>query len=124
MAKSSLEDSKMSCEAMKSLAWEIADYATQSPNWKQRVGAFAKSINTSFGRAYTLYYGTARRVDAFERDAAREALKALKQAEEIRKNAEHIRWLQSQIAGLREGDADFRGPHVDALEHLVRSLGQ
>lgn len=125
MAKHPLENSKMSCEAMKMLAHEIADLSADGPNWKQRVEAVATAINSSFGRAFTLYYATARRVDADEMDAARAAKNELKNKEEARKNAEHLLWLESQIAGLREGDADFRGPHINALEHfLCRMRGE
>jgi hypothetical protein len=123
MGKTSLESSKVSCESMKDIAWEIADYATPSKSWKRRVEAFAEAIGASFGRAYTLYYGTARRVDAEEYINAKEARRQFIEAKERKETEKFKARLRRTIEQLRAVDSDFYGADIARLERVVESAG-
>ena len=107
---------------MSALVHEAASYAG-SENWKDRVGAAARSLGISFGRAKRHYYGEARSVDAEEMDQARAAIEELREARNRARADEHLAWLRQQIEQHRSSGDELRGPHVDALEHLLRMAG-
>lgn len=103
---------------MRTLCEQIADFFAPNQNEKARTRAVMRQVGVGANRAYEFLKGRARRVDAFEKDAARSVVSEIEEA----RNAEHLNWLASEAARLREGDADFCGEHIDALEHLVRRL--
>lgn len=106
---------------MEGLCWEIADYRSISGNWKDRISAVSRSISVGWSRAKDLYYRDAKIIRAEELENARNAAAAGRAEARDRKNTEHVLWLQDQINRHRSCDEEFRGPHVDALEHLLRS---
>jgi hypothetical protein len=106
---------------MEGLCWEIADFRSVSANWKDRISAVARSISVGWSRAKDLYYRDAKIIRAEELENARIAAAAARAEARDRKNTEHVLWLEQQINRHRATDEEFRGPHVDALEHLLRS---
>lgn len=104
---------------MNSLVLEAAATAS-SPNWKDRVHAAARVLNLPFARAKAFYYREPRRVTAEEMDHARSAIRALREQRRANRHAEHLAWLEGQIGRFRASGEELHGPHVDALEHLLR----
>ncbi len=94
-----------------------------SPNWKDRVLAAARVLNLPFPRAKAFYYREPRRVTAEEMDHARAAIRNLREQRRQRRDAEHVAWLREQIERHRASGEELRGPHIVALEHVLRMAG-
>jgi hypothetical protein len=122
-----MEDSMYSATAdvaeMQALCREIANARAASAREKDRVSAVQTCLGLGWNRCLELLSGKARRVDGWEKDLARARVAAQRRQAHERKVAEHLAWLQEQIDRCREGDAEFRGVHVDALQHLLRVAG-
>ena len=108
---------------MTALVREVADHASPSTNWKERVRAAARVLKLPFGRVKAHYYREARRVDAEEMDRARAAACELREQSIRRKASEHIAWLNSTIEHLRTIDPEFHSVDVAGLERAVARLG-
>lgn len=83
---------------------------------KQQVPWLAELIGVTENRALEFLRAKARRVDSWEKDKARQLRDELKAAERRQRDHEHFIWLKGQISGMG-------GRSVDALEHLLRSVG-
>lgn len=115
---------------MKIACGDIAEARAPGGDMAQRTYAVLRALRTrnwhpTENRIYELIKGKSRRIDGFEKDRARAVLKKIEAENVCRKNTEHLLWLQSQVAGLKEtSDPDFVGGHVDALEQVIRNLGR
>lgn len=111
----------MSLVEMHALVHEAADYGAPSGGWKERVQAAASALNLGWERAKSFYYGNARRVDAEEMDHARKAIRTIREARSRQRELDHLAWLEREIARHRVSDEELRGPHIDALERVLRA---
>lgn len=107
---------------MKGLANEIADRMVgEGAKLAARAGAVINAIGgITENRALEFLSGKARRVDGWEKDNARRRRAALRERARIERENEHLAWLECEIARHRASGEEFRGPHVDGLEHLLR----
>ena len=106
---------------MKSLTSALADRLVGKGPVKARVGAVADAIGVGANRALEFMKGKARRVDAWEKEHAKRRLEKLERNDELRREHEHLLWLEEQIGRHRASGEELRGPHVDALEHFLRN---
>jgi hypothetical protein len=121
MSEQRSKEAEMSSVAeMSLLVREVADFAAPSPNWKDRVNAASRILKLPFGRVKSLYYGDARRVEAEEMDRARAAARELRERQRVERENAHLAWLSSELGRLRETGEEFHGPHIDALERVLR----
>lgn len=119
-----LEDSELSSVGeMHCLVHEAADYGAPSGNWKDRVNAAARALDLGWERTKAFYYRDARRVEAEEMDRARRAIKRLRAEARARKTSEHLAWLNTTLAHLRETDPDFHGEQIAGLERALSRVG-
>jgi len=105
---------------MRVLCAEIAAREARGGSAKEQITAVSKALGVGWNRALEFLKGKARRVDAWEKDNARRRLAALRERERIERENEHLAWLECEIARHRASGEEFRGPHVDGLEHLLR----
>lgn len=118
------KDSEMSSVGeMSCMVHEVADYAAPAGNWKERVGAAARFFGFGWERTKAFYYRDARRVEAEEMDHARREIARLRAEARSRRDAEHLAWLREQIDRHRASGEELRGPHILALEHVLRMAG-
>lgn len=114
----------MSAEAdvaeMKSLCGELADRLAGSDAYKDRVRTVQSKLGLSWNRAMEFLRGKARLVQSWEKDHARAVLRELREAEQRRREQDHLVWLRQQIDRARATGEEFHGPHVDGLEHVFR----
>jgi hypothetical protein len=112
---------------MKTLSNELADRLVGIGAQVQvRVGAVLRAINAGAkepitgNRAYEFLNGRARMVHTWETTNAKRQLRELKERERLARENEHLAWLECEIARHRASGSEFRGPHVDGLEHFLR----
>lgn len=108
---------------MKTLSIELADRLVgKGARLKVRIGVVMKVIGGDItdNRAKEFIKGEARRVDAWEKEHAKRRISELRDAERRERENAHLAWLQTEIARHRASGEELRGPHVDALEHLLR----
>lgn len=111
--------SKMSSVAeMTALCREVADHRSPTGNWKDRVGAVARTFGFSWGRSKSFYYATARRVDAEEMDRARSAISELRAKRQARELENSFRIVADR---LRQIDPSFHRDTIDVLERAAAS---
>lgn len=90
---------------------------------KEWIGATARRLGWSYGRAKSVWYGEARRIDAAEMDALRKASEARqlrKLADEHRNVKERIARLQAALAVIRE---EIPGAKISIPEQQASGLG-
>lgn len=79
-----------------------------------------RSVRLSYWRAFDLWYGKARRVEQFERDAIATALDK-KRREAVRNDLQDFRKrLLAMEARLNQIDPEFHGEATDALGSILR----
>lgn len=106
---------------MRELCGEIADRTAESDAWKDRTDAVAAGVKVGWNRAYEFLKGKVRQVQSWEKDNARQRVAELRRAEREQEDRAHFLWLREQIDRHRASGEELRGPHVDALEHFLRS---
>lgn len=108
---------------MKSMCGEIVALRGNPRREKERVNLLVAALrhpDLTWNRCFEFLKGKSRRVDGWEKDLARDAVRRLREAQERQRANEHLAWLQEQIERARQGDEEFRGAHVDGLEHFLR----
>lgn len=105
---------------MQGLTTELADRLAGKVKANARIGAVADALGVGANRALEFIKGKARRVDAWEKENAKRRLHELKELERIERENEHLAWLECEVARHRAAGSEFRGPHVDGLEHFLR----
>lgn len=105
---------------MQTLCDEIVKHLAGAALIKTKVGLLADELGVSFNRALEFLRGKARRVDSWEKDDARRTLADLRARQRAQRDSEHLAWLQEQIDRSRASGTEFRGAHVDGLEHFLR----
>lgn len=106
---------------MQTLSAELADrMAGRGAAVKVRIGAVADAVGVGANRALEFIKGKARRVDAWEKENAKRQLADLRERERLARENEHLAWLECEIARHRASGSEFRGAHVDGLEHFLR----
>lgn len=108
---------------MKALCLEIADKTAASKHEKDRIAAVQKAVGVGWNRALEFLKGRARKIDSWEKDLARENVAELRRAEEQRRIAGHVDFLNRQLAYLKTSDPDLYGPHIDRIERGLASAG-
>jgi len=108
---------------MKALCAEIALREAASPHDKDRIAAIQNAIGVGWNRALELLIGRARRIDSWEKDLARDRVAELKRAEQQRRVAGHVDFLNRQLAYLKASDPDLYGPHIDRVERGLAAAG-
>jgi hypothetical protein len=102
---------------------ELADPRPGGDRVKAAIDRAAKRAGLSYWRAFDIWYGKARRVEEFERDAISEALN--KKREEAARNEFHE--LKTRLLRLEsilvQTDPDFHRPTVDGVREQMRGLG-
>lgn len=83
------------------------------------VKAFGGKITDN--RAFEFLKGKPRRVDGWEKDTARRRIDELRERERLQREAQHLIWLECEIAKHRASGEELRGPYIDALLDLLRS---
>lgn len=109
---------------MKSLSNELADgLVGATAKLAARAGAVMKALggDTTENRALEFLNGRARRVDAWEKEEAKRHVEELRNRERIARENEYLSWLGSELGRLRASGEEFHGPHIDALERVLRS---
>lgn len=117
-------DQNMSSVAeMTSLLRAVAAPADPGEGVKAAIGRASRRLGLPWGRAKRLWYGEARRVDAWEMDAARRYLAAREKNNANALRMEHARALDALAlleARLAAVDADFHCDATAALRDAVR----
>ena len=108
---------------MKRLCAEIADRSAASGRSKDRVNAVQKALGLGWNRSLEFLAGKARVVPSWQKDLAREHVAELKRAEDARKAAEHVAFLNRTLAYLKSSDPELYGPHVARIEHGLAAAG-
>lgn len=86
------------------------------------IGRAAKRAGLGYWRAFDIWYGKARRVEDFERDAIAEALER-KQREAARNELHELRARLERLESLLvQSDPDFHRPSIDAARGQVRTI--
>lgn len=119
-------DQNMSSVAeMTSLLRAVAAPTDPGEGVKAAIGRAARRLGLPWGRAKRLWYGEARRVDAWEMDAARRFLAARAKNNAAALRMEHARALDALAlleARLAAVDADFHCEATAALRSAVRDV--
>lgn len=88
---------------------------------KQVIDRAARRAGLSYWRAFDIWYGKARRIEAFEQQQLAQAV-AEKRAADDRRELHTIRLrLEALEARLRQTDEDFYRPEITALGHQLRT---
>lgn len=90
---------------------------------KRRIERAARSAGMTYWRAFDVWYCKARRIEQFELDQIREAVKA-KREREAKNELHDLKLRLARLeASLAAGDADFHRPSIDYAGELVRQIG-
>lgn len=100
---------------MKEWCWEIADHYRSGPSMQESVTAVMKQVGVGANRAYEFLKARARRVDGWEKDAARAALKRIEEA----KDAAFYARLGTTVAKLKAVDPEFYRADIAQLERVL-----
>jgi hypothetical protein len=111
---------------MKSLFEQLAEALAPSGHDKEQVEAIRSEFRTEQGeylftwnRVLELLKGKARRVDGYEKDAARERIERLRRQRAINQ----ISNLNRTLAYLKRTDPDGYRTHIDSLERSLALAG-
>ncbi len=115
---------------MSALAFEIADSLkliappTEGGNIKSRIAAAARVTGLSYWRAWDLWYGKARRIDAHEADAIRNAkkLRGEQSAHDLQAVAVEMEALAERLTALAALSGRKEVDRARALADRVRRL--
>ena len=130
-----MRETAMSAEAdvseMSDLCSEIAAALTRSHREKDRVSAVRSAMGRrpngewlfSWNRTVEFLRARARRVDSWEKDRARQVRDELKQAEERRRERDHLEWLERQIASGAAPSGGAGNGLVDLLRRARAEAG-
>lgn len=90
---------------------------------RARILATARRLGWNYSRTRDVWYEQARRIDAHEMDQLRAALKK-KEAQEANDDIQQLRARLARLETvLAVADADFHGPHIEAVRGQMRGLG-
>jgi hypothetical protein len=121
--RSTMYSSAADVAEMQAMCVEIADKTASSAHPKDRISAVATAIGVGWNRALEFLAGKARRIDGWEKDLARENLAELKRAEEQRRIAGHVAYLNRTLSYLKASDPELYGPHIDLVERGLAAGG-
>lgn len=103
---------------------ELSEPWTSGEYVKSAIDRAARLSGLHYWRAFDLWYRKARRVEEYELDQIREALRI--KNEKAAKNELHD--LKLRLARLESllasGDADFHSPSIDFAREQMRSVGR
>lgn len=106
-------------EALRELA-EPIEFGTRI---KVAVDRAARRAGLSYWRAFDIWYGKARRVEQYERDAIAEALDK-KRKEAARNELHELRTRLARLESLLvQADEDFHRPTLDQIRSSTGGLG-
>lgn len=113
-------DASVDIQQMQRWSSEVADLTARSTNMKDRISAVAKAFGVEWGRAKSFYYGNVRRVDGFEKDAARAAVAALRAQHAEQELAKSLNITANHLERL---DAGFYRGTITQLRNAIVSEG-
>ena len=103
----------MLCEASVLLR-QVAEPRVVGESVKSAIARTGRALGWRFSRTREVWYGRARRIDAFEMDRLRDA------ARDIERTAQRLLALRDALAAK---DALFHRDDIGALERALRGLG-
>jgi hypothetical protein len=114
MSQKRCENSHMTsaaiAEEMRCSLRQLAGQKMASDSVKSLIGRAARSAGLTYSRAYELWYGRARRIDAHELDGVRARLQAQRDEADRSRFREEIAEIHARLARLEGVDAGSAAP--------------
>jgi hypothetical protein len=102
---------------------ELAEPWSPGDRIKRLIERAARRAGLPYWRAFDIWYGKARRIEAFERAAIGDALDK-KRREAARNELHELRTRLARLESLlAQSDPDFHRPSIDAAREQARALG-
>jgi hypothetical protein len=118
------ENSPNSLGSAAKLLRELSEPWPSGDRVKTALDRAAKLAGLSYWRAFDLWYGKARKVEEYEIDAIKEALR-IKNERAARNELHQAKLLLATLqARLDAGDADFYRADIDGLRAQTSGMGQ